>query len=67
MQRYKKAIPLYDFLKKNLTAFSMKVTTTPRDCDKVNKIVPVMQKQLGRAINLARIKSLFKRLFNNHC
>ena len=57
MQRYKKAIPLYDFLKKSLTAFSMKVTTTPRDCDKVNKIVPVMQKQLGRVINLARIKS----------
>lgn len=40
----------------------MKVTTTPRDCDKVNKIVPVMQKQLGRVMNRARIKSLFKRL-----
>ena len=25
----------------------MKVTTTPGDCDKVNKIVPIMQEHLG--------------------
>ena len=36
----------------------MKVTTTPRDCDKVNKIVPIMQEHLGPVMNLARIKLL---------
>ena len=36
----------------------MKVTTTHRDCDKVNKIVPIMQKHLGSVMNLARIKLL---------
>ena len=45
-------------LKKSLAAFSMKVTTTPGDCDKVNQIVPIMQEHLGPVINLARIKLL---------
>ncbi len=36
----------------------MKVTTTPKDCDKVNKIVPIMQEHLGPVINLVRIKLL---------
>lgn len=36
----------------------MKVTTTPRDCDKVNKIVQIMQEHLGPVMNLARIKLL---------
>ena len=36
----------------------MKVTTTPRDCDKVNQIVPIMQEHLGSVMNLARIKLL---------
>lgn len=36
----------------------MKVTTTPRDCDKVNPIVPIMQEHLGPVMNLARIKLL---------
>ncbi len=36
----------------------MKVTTTPRDCDKVNQIVPIMQEHLGPVMNLARIKLL---------
>ncbi|GFI52961.1 hypothetical protein IMSAGC021_01270 [Muribaculaceae bacterium] len=45
-------------LKKSLTAFSMKVKTTPGDCDKVNQIVPIMQEHLGPVMNLARIKLL---------
>ncbi len=36
----------------------MKVTITPRDCDKVNQIVPIMQAHLGPVMNLARIKLL---------
>ncbi len=36
----------------------MKVTTTPKDCDKVNQIVPIMQEHLGPVISLARIKLL---------
>ena len=36
----------------------MKVTTTPKDCDKVNQIVPIMQEHLGPEINLAHIKLL---------
>lgn len=36
----------------------MKVMTTPRDCDKVNPIVPIMQEHLGSVMNLARIKLL---------
>ena len=36
----------------------MKATTTPRDCDKVNQIVPIMQEHLGPVMNLARIKLL---------
>lgn len=36
----------------------MKVTTTPKDCDKINQIVPIMQEHLGAVMNLARIKLL---------
>lgn len=36
----------------------MKVTTTHRDCDKVNKIVPIKQEHLGSVMNLARFKLL---------
>ena len=36
----------------------MKVTTTPRDCDKANPIVPIMQEHLCPVMNLARIKLL---------
>ena len=36
----------------------MKVTTTPRDCDKVNQIFPIMQENLGPVMNLTRIKLL---------
>lgn len=43
-------------LKKSLTAFYMKVTTTPRDYCKGNQIVPIMQEHLGSVMNLARIK-----------
>ena len=45
-------------LKKSLAAFSMKVTTTPRDCYKVNKIFPIMQEHLSPVMNLVRIKLL---------
>lgn len=62
MQRYKRAIPLYDSLKEKSDRFFHESYYNFRDCDKVNKIVPVMQKQLGRVMNRARIKSLFKRL-----
>lgn len=31
----------------NLTAFSMKVTTAQRDCDKVNKKIPLIQELIG--------------------
>ena len=41
-----------------IAAFSMKVTMTSRDCDKVNQIVPIMQEHLGPVMNLARIKLL---------
>ena len=37
---------------KSLAAFSMKVTTTLRDCYKVNKIIPIMHKHLGSVMNL---------------
>ena len=36
----------------------MKVTTTPKDYDKVNQIIPIMQEHLGPVMNLARIKLL---------
>ena len=36
----------------------MKATTTPRDCAKVNQIVPIMQEPLDQVMNLARIKLL---------
>ena len=36
----------------------MKVTTTPRYCYKVNKIVPIMQEHLGPVMNLVLIKLL---------
>ena len=36
----------------------MKITTTPRDFDKVNPLVPIMQEHIGSAMNLARIKLL---------
>lgn len=34
-------------LKEKYSRFPMKVTTTPRDCDKVKKIIPIMQEHLG--------------------
>ena len=36
----------------------MKVTTTPKDCDKVDQIIPIMQEHLGLVMNLSRIKLL---------
>lgn len=36
----------------------MKVTTTPKDCDKVNQIIPIMQEHLGLVMNFSRIKLL---------
>lgn len=45
-------------LKKCFTALSMKVTTTPKDCDKVDQIIPIMQEHLGLVMNLSRIKLL---------
>lgn len=54
---------MYKFLKignfkETFDNFSMQVTTTHRDCDKINKIVPIMQEHLGHLMNLARIKLL---------
>lgn len=36
----------------------MKVTTTPKDCDKVNQIITIMQEHLGLVMNFSRIKLL---------
>lgn len=41
-----KSLKISNF-KKNLAPFTMKVTTTPSDCNKVNQIVPIMQEHLG--------------------
>ena len=41
-----------------MAAFSMKVTITPGDCDKVNQVFPIMQAHLVPVKNLARIKLL---------
>ncbi len=37
---------------------SMKVTIPPKDCDKINQIIPIMQEHLGLVMNLSRIKLL---------
>lgn len=36
----------------------MKVTTTSKNCDKVNDIVPIVQEHSGPVMNMARIKLL---------
>lgn len=32
--------------------------TLPKDCDKINQIIPIMQEHLGLVMNLSRIKLL---------
>ena len=46
-------------LKNSVAAFSMKVTITPWDCDKVNQILPIMKAHLGPVMKEKTYTALF--------